>query len=237
MRTHGKEKVFVCDVCEVNFPTSKKLRIHMKVHRQLFTCNICKKIFLKQDSLTRHLEIHELKNRNPCTYCDKKFRWRSQLIDHVDKFHSEEQKVVIPDNRPRTYERASSALFGIFVTYMINSTEETSRDILIFFKYIRPQLNIMIKEEMEERRALKWYGTLHVTMVRTGSDGDLEYASPYFGSNVKEQYLSDNIDLHISETFQKISNSFEAYTERGSGWTLERVNSFELSIARYRTLV
>ncbi|GFV71381.1 fez family zinc finger protein 1 [Trichonephila clavipes] len=48
--------------------------------------------------------------------------------------------------------------------------------------------------------------------------------------------MENTIDEHLESAFKKIQNSFEEFTQRSSGWTMDKILKLELNIAKYQPL-
>ncbi|GFS79258.1 protein NYNRIN [Nephila pilipes] len=64
----------------------------------------------------------------------------------------------------------------------------------------------------------------------------MKYITPRFRLNCVVELMEDIICEHLEEAFKINQNSFEEFTQRGSGWTLERILKLELNMAKYQPL-
>ena len=81
----------ICTECDKTFPSKLGLKMHRKIHkvREYLNCKICNRVFRTH----RHLKLHEITHtekenidsdfRYPCSDCDKKFKNRITLKNHL----------------------------------------------------------------------------------------------------------------------------------------------------------
>ncbi|CAD5210084.1 unnamed protein product [Bursaphelenchus xylophilus] len=88
MRTHTKEKPFVCPICHTGFAQQTTLRMHLRRHMdtRLFVCPMdgCQSSFINGALLNLHVkEVHQQKRRFACLNgCGKIFRSNSARLKH-----------------------------------------------------------------------------------------------------------------------------------------------------------
>ncbi|XP_022916535.2 oocyte zinc finger protein XlCOF19-like [Onthophagus taurus] len=88
LRIHFKEKVFICPVenCGKSFTDKSNLKGHEFTHLnvKLFGCTVCNKSYRTRTQLNDHMKSHD----NPkfsCKDCGKKYKWKSNLLVHLRK--------------------------------------------------------------------------------------------------------------------------------------------------------
>lgn len=85
------EKPYKCDLCNKSYKTRESYLIHKRVHSvdNLYQCEICKDYFQHQEQFLEHAKKHVSPNRKSfcCHYCNKTFRDKSKMTEHVDKIH------------------------------------------------------------------------------------------------------------------------------------------------------
>ncbi|GBL87898.1 hypothetical protein AVEN_53105-1 [Araneus ventricosus] len=109
-------------------------------------------------------------------------------------------------------------------------------DLLLFFEEFRPQIHDMIVDELQEKRAIKWYCVSKIRFSRETPEEDVEYCTPYFRSKVVIELDTSMIGDHIEQAFDNIEESLDEYLKKGSGWVFDSVIHMELKTATYHPL-
>ncbi|KAG7319548.1 hypothetical protein KOW79_016691 [Hemibagrus wyckioides] len=96
---HGKERCYVCGVCNKAFKRQTHLKEHEFVHTngpslssqkpRVFKCFSCDKAFAKPSQLERHIRTHTGERPYKCVQCDKAFNQKSALHIHTVKHTGE----------------------------------------------------------------------------------------------------------------------------------------------------
>lgn len=93
MRTHSNDRPFACDMCDLKFYTSGKLRCHydsVHIAERKFSCDICGKAFVLKKNLKAHMLSHSNKREHVCSQCSKSFLFRWSLTAH-ERIHTGER--------------------------------------------------------------------------------------------------------------------------------------------------
>ena len=112
----------------------------------------------------------------------------------------------------------------------------TTSDLLVALSELRSPLLALLREKLEQDRAIKWYEVMQVMFKKYNSEGEEINASPYFRSCVATEVSEDSLEEHVQEASAKIKTSFDEFIRNGSGWTLESIGSLEVKTARYHPL-
>ena len=116
---------------------------------------------------------------------------------------------------------SKTALNGLANKFVVYPDNKNRYDLLTFFTNVSDLIHKHVKQRCKVQKALKWYLSLHVQMVRYSNEEMEETADPHFHSGTftllhSEEDLSDN----VNDAIQKQFKSFNEYMRRGSGWTL-----------------
>lgn len=71
-----------------------KFKCHLETHELCeIKCSECSQLFPNQKHLETHLQYHKTTNQFCCDICQKKFKWKSVLKNHILKVHQYENYV------------------------------------------------------------------------------------------------------------------------------------------------
>ncbi|CAL1293464.1 unnamed protein product [Larinioides sclopetarius] len=227
----------VCEVCKKTFTRKDSLKRHMKKHgdHANHACSKCAMKFYRLDKLQEHVKTHEKKKTYSCEQCDGLFSRMSELLHHKRVDHP------APSNhrvrQPRLLARNSRRnALDVFSSDFLTPSPAAKWDFLIFLQEIRQNMHDLLVEELQQKRAIKWYCVSKIRFSRETPDGDIEYCTPYFCSKVVIELDTSMIDDHIEQAFEKIKSSFDEFLENGSGWVFDSVIHMELKTATYHPL-
>ncbi|GBN91779.1 Chorion transcription factor Cf2 [Araneus ventricosus] len=167
MKIHTGEKLFTCEICQKSFGRNDNLKKHMKTHSKEnnFKYNICDRSFQLKHCFAMHMQKHQEKKYD-CKKCDRSFISLHHLNQHVRASHPEIKLTSVkrgtastPEGNSKRVRREGGAL-NTFTSTFFQPTENSKKDFLLFFDEITPQLKEKIKEEIQEKGAVKWYGVV-----------------------------------------------------------------------------
>ncbi|GFR10558.1 uncharacterized protein TNCT_533061 [Trichonephila clavata] len=141
----------------------------------------------------------------------------------------------MPHGKKRKPDNSAHAL-NVFTITTFDSMTDNELDFLKFFDYVRLFIFEELQLKFEEKKTIKWYAVVQATLTRTTQENDAECITPHFRSNCVVELMGNTIAEHLESAFKKIQNSFEEFTQRGSGWTLENFLKLELNMAKYQPL-
>lgn len=90
---HKSQATTRCDVCQKDFSSLRSYQYHRKIHDdpEALKCKICDRILSSTYELKLHMRTHTGEKPNKCTFCTVSFNRRSNLVQHVRRFHSMER--------------------------------------------------------------------------------------------------------------------------------------------------
>lgn len=91
----GKVESIACELCPMTLTSySHYLRHKRKVHEEkgIFMCGFCGKDCGRKETLVEHEAMHRGEQRWACSYCPKKFTFRTNYYTHCLKAHRAEYK-------------------------------------------------------------------------------------------------------------------------------------------------
>ena len=87
---HEKSAKFQCDTCHRKFPTSAKLRSHVKMEHTKVTCDVCENAFNRIDLKKHRATIHGILPHDAfkCQFCPMFFKFEKNLKRHAESKHA-----------------------------------------------------------------------------------------------------------------------------------------------------
>lgn len=89
-RIHREEREFKCQLCDGAYKQRSALLSHIKqVHEKIrnYQCAVCHKYFYKRSHWESHCHIHGDERAFKCEHCDKAFKRKRTLRDHIRNVH------------------------------------------------------------------------------------------------------------------------------------------------------
>ena len=121
--------------------------------------------------------------------------------------------------------------FNTFLTVEVSSKGYC--DLIEFLKDTKNDIHDIIAEEVEVRRAMKFYSTVHPQLSRSDPDGNEAISTPYLCS--LPTIILEGSDIHeqIDEAGDRIKELLEIHEGQGSGFPLDFLLDCQLNIATY----
>ena len=105
-----------------------------------------------------------------------------------------------------------------------------------FLDDARPQIRKKLTEEVVALKGAKFQLALKVSLRKDRPDGAEEYTDPVLRHKQETLLRASEINEALDKAFPHILELLEKWTQRGSGWAVDRVETLWLDIARYRPL-
>lgn len=100
----------------------------------------------------------------------------------------------------------------------------------------RQLLQYEVALHLQQLQSVIWNAVVHAKLKSITQDGNEETITAYFASDYVIEFVEENIVTHLEKAFPKIINSFEKFTDMGSGWTLEKYLKLDLNLTTYHPL-
>ncbi|GBM66444.1 hypothetical protein AVEN_266970-1 [Araneus ventricosus] len=69
---------------------------------------------------------------------------------------------------------------GVYPSHFMTPSPAAAEDFLIFLEEMRQEIHNLIMDELQQKRATKWYCVSKIRFRRDTHDGDVQHATPYF---------------------------------------------------------
>ena len=109
------------------------------------------------------------------------------------------------------------------------------KDPLIQLNSSKSCIKNLFKDLLHEMKGFKCQITMNVTLNKEKIGGNTEYASVYFNSLAKV-VINPVFESLIDKSFEEILYRIDNWTNEGSGWILDSVNSEYVNISKYAPL-
>ena len=128
------KKNFSCDECGSNWPTSWRLREHLRTHsrEKPFSCDICEKALSSKSSLRHHYRTHSDERPFSCDICAKQF------ISHVTFVIKVSNHLEIWDDMKRFTQALKKILFHVLFVAKASEIITNFSDIWLFTQMKNP---------------------------------------------------------------------------------------------------
>ena len=110
------------------------------------------------------------------------------------------------------------------------------KDLIVQLEASKSSVKDLINNLLDETKWFKYQITVKFLFRKYKSNGEIEFAPVYFNSRTKTM-ISHRYKL--DQSFQEILYRINAWTNRGSGWIIELIESESqyINISTYRPLV
>ena len=111
-----------------------------------------------------------------------------------------------------------------------------SADPMAFLEGVRPQIWAKLEKEIKALNSVKFQLALSVQLQKDNQDGSEEYTAPVLCHKQEAIMQNSEIEEALNPALPSIQEILEKWTQRGSGWVVDRVETLWLDITRYQPL-
>ena len=107
-----------------------------------------------------------------------------------------------------------------------------AKDQSAFLNDVKPIIMSKINEELSDLGSIKYQLAVKVNLSKSNSDR-VEYTDPHLRNKQEVITESNAISSSLDHSFQVMQETLERFTHRGSGWSVDGVETLWLDIANY----
>jgi hypothetical protein len=111
-----------------------------------------------------------------------------------------------------------------------------SADPKAFLESVRPQIHQKLTEEILTLKGVKFQLALRVKLQKVKPDGSEQYTDPVLRHKQETVLHAKEISETLDRAFPRIQETLEKWTQGGSGWAVDGVETLWLDVARYQPL-
>lgn len=181
-----------------------------------------------------------------CPQCSKKFCTNYELDHHMQKEHPYKGiPIQVGGGLIKRYLPLTRSLYtGLINVYELDVKNNEFKDAFQFFETIFSELEFILNQELDEKKCLKISSELKCHFYKTSVDpvtlqmivSDRTNPDPVFRGVTHSVYRSDSIRTIVNSLAWKMCNSVAAYINKKSGWILDFVSGFEISVGRFQPI-
>ena len=101
---------------------------------------------------------------------------------------------------------------------------------------VKPRIHDKLEEEILALSGIRFQFALKVKLRKDNPDGSEEYTDPVLRHKQEALFQASEIKGALDEAIFHPLELLEKWTQRGSGWTVDRVQTLWLDMARYQPL-
>ena len=120
----------------------------------------------------------------------------------------------------------------------VSEENPNNKDLFVFARETKEKFTDLVKNEIQKLKSVKVSFGLQVEFS-IERDGGTQYMERYFRENephVFNRNDEDQIKTEFDGFVERIKGEIESWSERGSGWVLERIMTAYVNVARYQPL-
>ena len=109
-------------------------------------------------------------------------------------------------------------------------------DVRAFMQEVESRIHDKLEEEILALNGIKFQLALKVQLRKDNPDGSEEYTDPVLHHKQEAILQASEINEDLNRAIPYLLELLEKWTQRGSGWVVDRVQTLWLDIARYQPL-
>ena len=120
----------------------------------------------------------------------------------------------------------------------VSEENPNNKDLFVFARETKEKFTDLVENEIQKLKSVKVSFGLQVEFS-IERDGGTQYMEHYFRENephVFNRNDEDQIKTEFDGFVERIKGEIESWSERGSGWVLERIMTAYVNVARYQPL-
>ena len=120
----------------------------------------------------------------------------------------------------------------------VSKENPNNKDLFVFARETKEKFTDLVENEIQKLKSVKVSFGLQVEFS-IERDGGTQYMEHYFRENephVFNRNDEDNIKKEFDSFVENIKGEIESWSERGSGWVLEKINIAYVNVATYKPL-
>ena len=110
-------------------------------------------------------------------------------------------------------------------------------DVKVFPQELEPRIHDKLEEEILALNGIKFHLALKVQLRKDNPDGSKEYTDPVLRHKQEALLQASEINEDLNKAILHLLEMHEKWTQRGSRWVVDRVQTLWLDIARYQILI
>ena len=118
----------------------------------------------------------------------------------------------------------------------ISEDHPSGVDVRAFMQEVEPRIHDKLEEEILALNGIKFQLALKVQLRKDNPDGSEEYTDPVLRRMQEALLQASEINEDHNKAIPHLLELLEKWTQRGSGWVVDRMQTFWLDIARYQPL-
>ena len=118
----------------------------------------------------------------------------------------------------------------------VSEENPNNKDLLVFARKNKEKFTDLVENEIQKLKSVKVSFGLQIEFS-IERDGETQYMEHYFRENephVFNRNDENQIKIEFDRFIERTKGEIEAWSERGSGWVLERIMVAYMNVARYQ---